>query len=76
MNYKQENLDVLVKCLVEDRQFDKKRPVAACIIYKALVQWRTFEAEKTNIFDRIIHKIRSVVEVIAFILQPTYIHIH
>ncbi|KAM2004733.1 hypothetical protein ACFX15_028150 [Malus domestica] len=58
----QENLDVLVKCLVEDRQFDKKRPVAACIIYKALVQWRTFEAEKTNIFDRIIHKIRSMVE--------------
>ena len=60
----QENHDVLIKCLMEDKRFDKNRPVAACIVYKALLQWRSFEAEKTNIFDRIIHTIRSSIEVV------------
>ncbi|MQM03597.1 hypothetical protein Taro_036381 [Colocasia esculenta] len=58
----QENHDALVKCLAEDKRFDKNRPAAACIVYKSLIQWRSFEAEKTNIFDRIIHTIRSSVE--------------
>ena len=42
---------------MEDKQF-------ACIVYKALLQWRSFEAEKTNIFDRIIHTIYSSIEVV------------
>ncbi|KAK9282815.1 hypothetical protein L1049_011037 [Liquidambar formosana] len=58
----QENHDVLLKCLMEDKRFDNNRPVAACIVYKALLQWRSFEAEKTNIFDRIIHVVRSSIE--------------
>ncbi|KAJ7949058.1 Myosin [Quillaja saponaria] len=58
----QESHDVLLKCLTEDKRFEKNRPVAAFIIYKALLQWRSFEAEKTNIFDKIIHTIRSSVE--------------
>ncbi|KAL5549552.1 hypothetical protein UlMin_004783 [Ulmus minor] len=58
----QENHDVLVKCLMEDKLFDKNKPVTACIVYKTLLQWRSFEAEKTNIFDRIIHTIRSSIE--------------
>ncbi|GLT55527.1 hypothetical protein SLA2020_286420 [Shorea laevis] len=58
----QENHDVLLKYLMEDKRFDKNRPVAACIVYKALLQWRSFEAEKTNIFDRIIQTIRSSTE--------------
>ncbi|KAL4200292.1 hypothetical protein AMTRI_Chr03g55660 [Amborella trichopoda] len=58
----QENHDTLIKCLMEDKRFDKNRPVAACIVYKSLLQWRSFEADKTNIFDRIIHAIRSSVE--------------
>lgn len=59
----QENHDALIKCLLEDIRFDKNRPVAACIVYKALIQWRSFEADKTNIFDRIIHAIQSSIEV-------------
>lgn len=59
----QENHDVLIKCLVEDKRFDKSRPLAACIVYKTLLQWRSFEADKTNIFDRIIHTIRSSIEI-------------
>ncbi|KAJ0797373.1 putative myosin ATPase [Helianthus annuus] len=58
----QENHDVLIKCLLEDKRFDKTRPVSACIVYKTLVQWRSFEAEKTHIFDRIIHTIRASIE--------------
>lgn len=56
---------MLVKCLTEDKRFDKNRPVTACIVYNALLQWRSFEAEKTNIFDRIIHTIRSSIEVVS-----------
>ncbi|KAG2535231.1 myosin-12-like isoform X1 [Panicum virgatum] len=58
----QENHDVLIKSLVEDRRFDAKKSAAACIVYKSLLRWRSFEAEKTNIFDRIIQTIRSSVE--------------
>ncbi|PAN45033.1 hypothetical protein PAHAL_9G088800 [Panicum hallii] len=58
----QENHDALIKSLVEDRRFDDKKSAAACIVYKSLLHWRSFEAEKTNIFDRIIQTIRSSVE--------------
>lgn len=57
-----ENHDALIKCLMEDKRFHKSRPAAACIVYKSLLQWHSFEAEKTNIFDHIIHTIRSSVE--------------
>jgi hypothetical protein len=59
----QENHDALIKSLVEDRRFDDKKSAAACIVYKSLLHWHSFEAEKTNIFDRIIQTIRSSVEV-------------
>ncbi|CAN6292499.1 unnamed protein product [Urochloa humidicola] len=58
----QENHDALIKSLVEDRRFDDKRSAAACIVYKSLLHWHSLEAEKTNIFDRIIQTIRSSVE--------------
>ncbi|WZY81644.1 hypothetical protein YC2023_028028 [Brassica napus] len=57
-----ESHDVLLICLTEERRFDNGRSVAAWIIYKTLLQWRSFELEKTNIFDRIVHKIRSSIE--------------
>uniref|UniRef100_A0A0E0GTN2 Cysteine synthase n=1 Tax=Oryza nivara TaxID=4536 RepID=A0A0E0GTN2_ORYNI len=56
----QENHDVLIKSLAEDRRFDNGRPAAACIVYKSLLHWHSFEAEKTNIFDRIIHTISTL----------------
>ena len=59
----QENHDALIKSLIEDRRFDDKKSAAACIVYKSLLHWHSFEAEKTNIFDRIIQTIRSSVEV-------------
>uniref|UniRef100_A0A0E0P1A2 Myosin motor domain-containing protein n=1 Tax=Oryza rufipogon TaxID=4529 RepID=A0A0E0P1A2_ORYRU len=56
----QEYHDVLIKSLAEDRRFDNGRPAAACIVYKSLLHWHSFEAEKTNIFDRIIHTISTL----------------
>ncbi|CDP07639.1 unnamed protein product [Coffea canephora] len=73
----QENHDILIKCLMEDKRFSESRPVAACIVYKALLHWRSFEADKTTIFDRIIHTIRSSIEdqdnskVLAYWLSTT-----
>ncbi|XP_061353959.1 myosin-12 [Gastrolobium bilobum] len=58
----QESHDALLKCLTEDKRFEKNRPAVACIAYKALLHWRSFEAEKTHIFDKIIHSIRSSIE--------------
>lgn len=58
----QENHDALIQCLTEDKRFVKRQSAAACIVYKSLLQWHSFEAEKTNIFDRIIHTIRSSVD--------------
>lgn len=64
----QESYDAIIKCLLEDKRFDKGRPVAACIVYKALIQWRSFEADKTNLFDRIIHAIQSSIVVMKSII--------
>ncbi|XP_019445659.1 PREDICTED: myosin-12-like isoform X1 [Lupinus angustifolius] len=58
----QESYDILLKCLTEDKRFEKNRPAVACIVYKALLHWRSFEAEKTQIFDKIIHTIRLSIE--------------
>jgi myosin-5 len=58
---------------MEDKRFDETRPVAACVAYKTLLQWRSFEAEKATIFDKIIHTIRSSIEV-AFFNQLKHIN--
>ncbi|CAO2841966.1 unnamed protein product [Amaranthus hypochondriacus] len=59
----QEYQDLLIKCIVENLGFSKGKPIAACVIYKCLLQWRSFEVERTNIFDRIIQTIGSSIEV-------------
>ncbi|KAL3732747.1 hypothetical protein ACJRO7_029401 [Eucalyptus globulus] len=58
----QENHDILIKFLLEEKQFDNERSKAACIVFTSLLQWRAFEADKTNIFDRIIQAIQSSFE--------------
>ncbi|KAJ7535365.1 hypothetical protein O6H91_12G030000 [Diphasiastrum complanatum] len=58
----QENQDVLLQCVMQDIGFRQNRPIAACIIYKCLLQWQSFEAERTSVFDRIIQTIGSAIE--------------
>lgn len=57
-----ENIDTLIKCVSQDIGFSQGRPVAACIMYKSLFHWRSFEADKTSVFDRIIQMIGSAIE--------------
>ena len=58
-----ENQDLLIKCISKDLGFSGGKPVSACLIYKCLIQWRSFEVERTNIFDRIIQTVGSALEV-------------
>ncbi|XP_021901980.1 myosin-17-like [Carica papaya] len=59
----QENQDLLIKCVSQNLGFSGGKPVAACVIYKCLLHWRSFEVERTTVFDRIIQTIASAVEV-------------
>lgn len=58
----QEYQDLLLKCISQDLGFSGGMPVAACLIYKCLVQWRSFEVERTSIFDHIIKAIGVAIE--------------
>ncbi|KAK9059845.1 hypothetical protein SSX86_020549 [Deinandra increscens subsp. villosa] len=57
-----ENQELLLKCIAQHLGFAGNRPIAACVIYKCLLQWRSFEVEKTSVFDRIIQNIGNAVE--------------
>lgn len=59
----QENQDLLIKCISQDLGFSGGKPIAACLIYKCLLHWRSFEVERTTVFDRIIQTIASAIEV-------------
>ncbi|XP_068659158.1 myosin-15 isoform X2 [Aristolochia californica] len=59
----QDNHELLLKCIKGDLGFKDGKPVAACIIYKCLVHWRAFEAERTAMFDYIIAGINDALKV-------------
>ncbi|KAM1224096.1 hypothetical protein ACFX2G_044003 [Malus domestica] len=59
----QENYEFLSRCVKEDLGFKDSKPLAACIIYKCLLQWHAFESERTVIFDHIIEGINEVLKV-------------
>ncbi|XWS57728.1 hypothetical protein CRYUN_Cryun09bG0198100 [Craigia yunnanensis] len=63
LNEKQhENQELLIRCIAQHLGFAGNRPIAACIIYKCLLQWRSFEVERTSVFDRIIQTIGHAIE--------------
>ncbi|CAH9071989.1 unnamed protein product [Cuscuta europaea] len=57
-----ESVDVLLTCIKENLGFSEGKPVAAFTIYKCLLHWKSFEAERTNVFDRLIQIIGSAIE--------------
>ncbi|XP_018844736.2 myosin-17-like isoform X3 [Juglans regia] len=59
----QDNQDLLIKCISQDLGFSGGKPVAASVIYKCLLHWRSFEVDRTSVFDRIIQTIASALEV-------------
>uniref|UniRef100_A0A0D9ZG61 Myosin motor domain-containing protein n=1 Tax=Oryza glumipatula TaxID=40148 RepID=A0A0D9ZG61_9ORYZ len=58
----QESVEALINCVVENVGFSEGKPVAAVTIYKCLLHWRIFEAEKTNVFDRLIQIFGSAMQ--------------
>lgn len=59
----QETVDTLINCVGKNLGFSQDKPVAAATIYKCLLNWKSFEAEKTSVFDRLIQLIGSAIEV-------------
>ncbi|KAL9256546.1 Myosin-7-like protein, partial [Drosera capensis] len=57
-----ESLSILLNCVAEDLGFSQGKPVAAFTIYKCLLHWKSFEMDKTNVFDRLIQLIGSAIE--------------
>ncbi|XP_050216966.1 myosin-6-like isoform X2 [Mercurialis annua] len=57
-----ENVDSLIKSVEQNLGFSQGKPVAAITIYRCLVHWKSFEAEKTSVFDRLIQIIGSAME--------------
>ncbi|XP_024016781.1 myosin-10 [Eutrema salsugineum] len=57
-----EYVDVLLKFVSKNVGFSHGKPVAAFTIYKCLIHWKLFEAEKTSIFDRIVPLFGSAIE--------------
>lgn len=66
----QESVDTLIQCVTQNLGFSQEKPVAAFTIYKCLLHWRSFEAERTSVFDRLIQMIGSALEV--FIAESSY----
>ncbi|CAI9269211.1 unnamed protein product [Lactuca saligna] len=59
----QESVDAFIKCVTADMGFSNGIPVAAFTIYKCVLHWKYLEAEKTNIFERLIQIYISEIEV-------------
>ncbi|GMI85728.1 ARABIDOPSIS MYOSIN 2, MYOSIN X1 2, myosin 2, MYOSIN XI-6 [Hibiscus trionum] len=57
-----ENVDALINCVAKDIGFSHGKPVAALTIYKCLLHWKSFEAERTNVFDCLIQMMGSAIE--------------
>lgn len=62
----QEDVDALINCVMKDAGFSQGKPVAAFTIYKCLLHWKSFEAERTSVFDRLIQMIGSAIEVMKY----------
>ncbi|XP_048625876.1 myosin-13 isoform X2 [Brassica napus] len=58
-----EDVDDLINCVTKNVGFSQGKPVAAFTIYKCLLHWKSFEAERTNVFDRLIQMIGSAIKV-------------
>lgn len=52
----------LLQSLSDHMGFQKGKPLAAVVIFRACLQWKSFQADKTSIFDRIIQAIGKQIE--------------
>ena len=59
---KRQDEEKLLQSLSSHLGFQKGRPLAAVIIFRCCLQWKSFQADKTSIFDRIIQTIGKQIE--------------
>ncbi|KAF6157573.1 hypothetical protein GIB67_037146, partial [Kingdonia uniflora] len=58
----EESVDALIKCVMQEIAFSQGKLVAVFTIYKCLLHWKSFEAERTSVFDSLIQMIGSAIE--------------
>ncbi|CAD6230101.1 unnamed protein product [Miscanthus lutarioriparius] len=58
----QDDQQWLLTCISQYLGFSGSKPVAALLIYQCLLNWKSFEAMKTGVFDSILHAINSATE--------------
>ncbi|KAJ4867694.1 Myosin-13 [Raphanus sativus] len=58
----EEDVEALISCVTKNVGFSQGKPVAAFTIYKCLLHWKSFEAEGTNVFDRLVQMIGSAIK--------------
>ncbi|CAI8614438.1 unnamed protein product [Vicia faba] len=56
------SFDSLVNCVSKNIGFNHGKPIAAFTIYKCLLHWKSFEDERSSVFDRLIQMIGSAIE--------------
>lgn len=61
-----EDVDALINSVTKNVGFSQGKPVAAFTIYKCLLHWKSFEAERTNVFDRLVQMIGSAIKVLKW----------
>lgn len=69
----QESLDALTTCVTKDIGFSEGKPVAAFTIYKFLLHWKSFEAERTSVFDRLVNMIGDVIKVTLYTISNYHV---
>ncbi|XP_010540938.1 PREDICTED: myosin-14 isoform X2 [Tarenaya hassleriana] len=57
-----DDVDALINCVIKEIGFSQGKPITAFTIYKCLLHWKSFEAERTNVFDRLVQMIGSAIE--------------
>ncbi len=46
----------------DDLGYHNGRPIAALVIFRSCLQWKTFQADRTQLFDRIINTMGGQIE--------------
>lgn len=59
----QEHIEDLIRCVTKNVGFSQKKPVAAVTMFRCLMQWKSFEADRSRVFDILIQMIGSKIEV-------------
>jgi len=59
----QGELEEVLKCLSPTPgEYATPAPTVACVVFRSLMHWKSFDAERTNVFDRIIPTMGKAIE--------------